>query len=215
MQDDFIIKKYKFTNTNNIDLNIDFLVRSKLMSSEENQISARIFDDSLLQYNHDYTIGIFAKDKIMNYQIHEINQTIASGVIGGKDYIGMTSDSGISYGIGKLKPGESKIFTLFIFIKKNKEGESQEEIQKKIEKIRKLDIEKKLQEINRYWKKYVQEHMKFNIKDIGNNAKKIYIRSILLFPLLTNMKTGAIIAAPEIDENKKYCGRLFILLAKR
>ena len=57
--------------------------------------------------------------------------------------------------------------------------------------------------------------MKLNTKNIGNNARKIYERSILLFPLLTNVKTGAIIAAPEIDENKKYCGRLFILLAKR
>ena len=177
-----------------------------MLSSEENPISTRIFNESLLLYNHDYSIGIFSEEKILSYQIHGTTETIPKGIIGGKDYIGMTSDSGISYDIGNLKSGESKIFTLFILMRENKEGEPQEEIEKKIDKIRKIDVDKKMQAVSKYWKKYLQEHIKFDTKNMGSNLEKIYKRSILLFPLLTNQKTGAIIAAPEIDEGKKYSG---------
>ena len=37
--------------------------------------------------------------------------------------------------------------------------------------------------------------------------RKIYIRSILLFPLLTNKETGGISAAVEVDENREKGGR--------
>lgn len=151
-------------------------------------------------------MGLFSKEKILSYQIHGMNQTISSGVIGGKDYIGMTSDSGISYDIGNLKSGESKIFTLFILMSENQKFESQEELEKKIDKIRRSDVDKKLQEVSKYWKKYLQDHVKLNTNNMGNKIETIYKRSILLFPLLTNQKTGAIIAAPEIDESKKYSG---------
>lgn len=206
IKDDVIIKKYKFTNENSIDLKVNFLVHSKLLSSLENSVGGRIFDDALLQYNHDYTVGIFAKEKLLSYQLHDTNQTISSGKINGKDYIGMTSDSSISYDIGNLKAGETKIFTLFIFMKKNKDGESQEEIEKKIDKIRKFEVDKKIEEVKKYWRKYVQEHMKLDISRFSDRVDIIYKRSILLFPLLTNLETGGIIAAPGIDEEREYSG---------
>lgn len=206
MQDDIIIKKYKFTNANSIDLNINFLVHSKMNTSAENPISTRMFNESLLLYNHDYVAGFFSKERLLSYQIHGTNNTISSGKIGGKDYIGMTSDSGISYDLGNLKPGESKFFTLFIIMGENKKDELQEKIAKKIDKIRIVDVDKKLQEISKYWKKYLQDHNKLKINNMGDKLEKIYKRSILLFPLLTNKKTGAIIAAPEIDEERKYSG---------
>ena len=36
---------------------------------------------------------------------------------------------------------------------------------------------------------------------------EVYIRSILLFPLLTNKMTGGIVAAPEVDEDRNFSGR--------
>ena len=38
-------------------------------------------------------------------------------------------------------------------------------------------------------------------------VEKIYKRTILLYPLLTNTKTGGISAAVEIDEERTKCGR--------
>ena len=206
LNDDVLIKKYKFKNENNIDLNLKFLIRSKLLSSYSNSVSARIFDNSLVQYNYDYTIATFSNLEISNYQIHNVENNINSGDIFGKDYIGMSCDSAISYNLGIIKPGEEKTFNMYILIKKNKQGELQDQIEKKIDKIKKYDVDKQIQETSKFWKKYVQNHININLESFNENIKRIYKRSILLFSLLINKDTGGIMAAPEMDEAKTKCG---------
>ncbi len=206
IKDDILIKKFKFINENNIDLRINFLINSKMLSSQDNPISARIFDDTLIQYNYDYSVGIFSKEKITSYQIHDVNRNFASGVIGGKDYIGMSSNSAISYDLGSLKPGEEREFTLFIYMKENKGTKIEENIENSIDKIRKFEVDKKIDSIKKYWRKFVKEHINLDTSNFSEKLDLIYKRSILLFPLLINSETGGIIAAPEIDEERKVSG---------
>lgn len=206
IKDDILIKKFKFINENNIDLRINFLINSKMLSSQDNPISARIFDDTLIQYNYDYSVGIFSKEKITSYQLHDVNRNFASGVIGGKDYIGMSSNSAISYDLGSLKPGEEREFTLFIYMKENKGTKIEENIENSIDKIRKFEVDKKIDSIKKYWRKFVKEHINLDTSDFSEKLDLIYKRSILLFPLLINSETGGIIAAPEIDEERKVSG---------
>ena len=206
IKDDILIKKFKFINENNIDLRINFLINSKMLSSQDNPISARIFDDTLIQYNYDYSVGIFSKEKITSYQIHDVNRNFASGVIGGKDYIGMSSNSAISYDLGSLKPGEEREFTLFIYMKENKGTKIEENIENSIDKIRKFEVDKKIDSIKKYWRKFVKEHINLDTSNFSEKLDLIYKRSILLFPILINSETGGIIAAPEIDEERKVSG---------
>ena len=79
-------------------------------------VSARIYENSLIQYNFDYEYCIFSNEKISSYQLHDVESNFNSGEIWGKDYIGMSRDSAISYDIGTLKPGEEKSFNLFVSI---------------------------------------------------------------------------------------------------
>ena len=65
-------------------------------------------NESLIQYMHEYTLSIFSKQKPLSYQINNCEESISDGEIGGKDYVGMSSDSCISFDIGKLQPGEEK-----------------------------------------------------------------------------------------------------------
>lgn len=206
IKDDILIKKFKFINENNIDLRINFLINSKMLSSQDNPISARIFDNTLIQYNYDYSVGIFSKEKITSYQLHDVNRNFASGVIGGKDYIGMSSNSAISYDLGSLKPGEEREFTLFIYMKENKGTKIEENIENSIDKIRKFEVDKKIDSIKKYWRKFVKEHINLDTSNFSEKLDLIYKRSILLFPLLINSETGGIIAAPEIDEERKVSG---------
>lgn len=206
IKDDILIKKFKFINENNMDLRINFLINSKILSSQDNPISARIFDDTLIQYNYDYSVGIFSKEKITSYQLHDVNSNFASGVIGGKDYIGMSSNSAISYDLGSLKPGEEREFTLFIYMKENKGTKIEENIENSIDKIRKFEVDKKIDSIKKYWRKFVKEHINLDTSNFSEKLDLIYKRSILLFPLLINSETGGIIAAPEIDEERKVSG---------
>ena len=59
MQTDFVsvsknvvIKKIIFKNENTIDLNISFLVYSKLLSSFNNMVGTRVENDIFMQYSH-------------------------------------------------------------------------------------------------------------------------------------------------------------------
>lgn len=216
LQTDFIpikknvlIKRYEFENQNTIELDTSFIVYSKLLSDMNNQTSGLYKDNSLRQYMHDYTYSIFSDLDVFSYQINSTDSNIESGMIGGKDYVGMSPDSSIQYSLGTLKPGEKKFLNIFIYVKENSQKNYIEALNEEIAKIKKYDVKKEMSSAKRYWHNYIEEHCSLDIEKLSSipNLKKIYDRTILLFPLLINSKTGGISAGVEIDENKTKCGR--------
>ena len=95
IKEDILVKNYKFINNSNIDIKLDFLIYSKVLANINNDTCGYIKNDCLLQYNHDYSVCIFSKDKLGSYQVNESKTSISTGIIGGKDYIGLSSDSSI------------------------------------------------------------------------------------------------------------------------
>lgn len=203
-----IVKKYKFKNKNNIDLNISFIIHSALLTNDNNQVSGYYINDSLVQYMHDYTFTICSNSKVKTSQINNNKANIKEGVIWDKDYIGMSNDSSICYDLGVLKPNEEKELNIYISISR---GSSIKEIETKIEETKNIDVKKELDKAKRYWEKYIKEHDTIKLPESNTNymkkIEKIYKRTILLYPLLTNESTGGISAAVEIDENRTKCGR--------
>ena len=203
-----LVRKYKIKNENSIDLKTNFLIHSSLLTSNNNQVSGYYKNNCLLQYMHDYTFAICSEYKVDKSQINNNQSNIKTGVIGDKDYIGMSNDSSISYDIGTLKPNEEMEFCIYITILNGADIKS---IDKKLENIKVLDYKKELEKTKKYWEKYIKEHD--SIKLINSNTdyikkiEKIYKRTILLYPLLTNYLTGGISAAVEIDEERTNCGR--------
>ena len=212
-----VYQKYvkKLKNNNSIDLKIDFLIHSGFMKSVNDAVSARIFNDSLLQYSYDSTFAIFSDRKIAYKQLHNSKDNIRSGVIYGKDYIGMTNDSSIGYDLDVLKPGESKKICIYVYAKDNSKSGSFEDIANEIDKIRKIDSQKEFNVVKKFWEKYIEKYYNLKEKNYGDKVYDIYKRTILLFPLLTNQKTGGIIASMEMDENRQKSGGYRILLDKR
>ena len=223
-----LIKKLVFTNENTIDLNVNFLIYSKLLSNSNNMIGAKIENNILMQYSHNYTYCIFSKIPILSYRLNNSKEEIKTGILKDKDYIGMAEDSAVSFDIGTLKPGESKEFEIIIYINNNEEKYKFDEIIEDIEKIRKIDINKELDKVEKYWKIYVEKHDGLEIltkkekwqklitgqEQLNDNTyekymqmRNVYVRSILLFPLLTNSETGGISAAIEVDEKMDKSGR--------
>lgn len=203
-----LVRKYKMKNENTIDLNLDFIIHSSLLTSNNNQVSGYYKNNCLFQYMHDYTFTICSDKKIEKSQINNNNSNIQTGVIGDKDYIGMSSDSSISYNLGTLKPNEEVEFCIYITIFHGADGKT---IEKKTEETKNIDYKKELEKTKKYWEKYVREHDTIKLTNSNseymNTLKKIYKRTILLYPLLTNHLTGGISAAVEIDENRTKCGR--------
>ena len=209
IKENVLLKKYTFFNEGKIDLNTEFYIHSELLSDTNNFVGCKIVDGGMMQYAHDFVFSTFAKGKdIIKHQINGSINNIKRTEIFDKDYIGMSKDTSIAYEIGTIKPYEKKELEICIVIDENK---NVSDIEDEIERIKRIDFEKEYMNTKSYWRKYVKQHNGLKIKEPENSYDEriyeIYKRSILLFPLLTNVDTGAIIASPEIDENFTKCGR--------
>lgn len=209
LKDNLLVRRYHFKNNNNIDLNLHFLAYSKLFTNINNDACGFFKNNALLQYTHDYTVCTFSKEKIDSCQINNAESDIMNGQVGGKDYIGMSADSAIQYNLGTLKPDEERVFNLCIHVNDNKEKNILNDLDTEIERFRKIDLKKELEDTKKYWRKYLKDHSKlqFEADDAGVSLKKIYDRSILMMPLIINENTGGISAGVESDEYKTKCGR--------
>ena len=204
-----IIKKYEFINENNIDLDIDFLIHSKMITNPNNFIGAMKLEEGLMQYNHDYSIITFSNEKINAHQIHNTKENISTGNLYDKDYIGMTADSSISYNIGKIEPNNKKTIYIYIYIHENNTKHKIDDIKNEINKIKRLDVEEELNKTKKYWIKNLNNYSNILFKEnvFYDKIQKIYNRTILLYLLLQNENTGGISASMEIDEGFSRCGR--------
>ena len=171
-------------------------------------VGSIVKDNTLIQYTHNTAFCVFSNKELLSYQLNDTQNNINSGKIADKDYIGMSSDSSISYNIGNLKPNETKEIIIYVSIIENKK---EIDLQEKLKSIKKLDAQKEETLVKKYWKKYVKDHNTLQMpeEDTEYNKKlnKIYKRTILLFPLLMNQETGGISAAIEVDENITKCGK--------
>ena len=210
IKENILIKKYSFINESNIDLNLNFLIHSELLSDQNNFVGAMKIDTGMIQYAHDFTVATFAKEnKLLSHQINDSNNTINTAYIQDKDYIGMSKDSSISFDLSTIKPGEKKEIEICVYIDETRK--TMQAVEDEIERIRKIDLNKEYTNVKSYWRKFLKAHDGLGIKEPTNSYEEkiyeIYKRSILLFPLLLNQTTGGIIAAPEVDEDLTQCGR--------
>ena len=210
IKENILIKKYSFINESNIDLNLNFLIHSELLSDQNNFVGAMKIDTGMIQYAHDFTVATFAKEnKLLSHQINDSKNNINTAYIKDKDYIGMSKDSSISFDLGTIKPGEKKEIEICVYIDETRK--TMQAVEDEIERIRKIDLNKEYTNVKSYWRKFLRAHDGLGIKEPTNSYEEkiyeIYKRSILLFPLLLNQTTGGIIAAPEVDEDLTQCGR--------
>lgn len=207
--DNLLIRKYTITNLNTIPLDIKLVIKSKLMTNNNNEVGSRIIDNGLVQYTHDYNFAIFSNRDILTHKLHGIDEVIESGMFADKDYIGMTNNAGIIYDLKEIKPNEKVEIPIYIYINDNSDKYRLPDIEKEFDKIVKQDYDQQIAKTKKYWRKYLKNHSNIEFEDniYENRIKNIYDRTILLYPLLTNLDFGGIAAAMEVDEDKSKCGR--------
>ena len=140
LKENVMVKKYVFLNEGQIDLDTKFYIHSELLSDKNNLVSCKVIDNGMLQYAHDFAVSTFAKgSKILKHQINDSKNTIKTGEIYDKDYIGMSKDTSICYDIGIIKPQEKKTLEICILIDENKNVSDMED---EINRITKIDLNK-------------------------------------------------------------------------
>lgn len=206
INENILVRNYLIKNESSNHLNVKLLADSNILTNINNEISGFVNDNALIQYNHDYTVCIFSSKKLDSYQVNNVQNTIWTGNIYGKDYIGLSNNSAISYEIGNLPPNGETRFSLFFMVIDN---DKEIEINKEINRIKLFDVNDLYRKNVEYWKEYVYKHDKLNVinSKLEERIKDIYIRTILLYSLLHNSITGGMSAGIEVDEYKTKCGR--------
>jgi GH15 family glucan-1,4-alpha-glucosidase len=78
INENILVKNYVLKNESDINLKVDLLVYSNIISNINNDTASYVKDESLIQYNHDYSICVFAKNKLLSYQVNGSKNTICS-----------------------------------------------------------------------------------------------------------------------------------------
>ena len=63
---DIIIKRYQFKNNHKIDLNLNFLIHSRMMTSYNNMAGSLCTNNSLIQYSHNFTCMFVSKKDLLS-----------------------------------------------------------------------------------------------------------------------------------------------------
>ncbi|MBP3503293.1 MAG: hypothetical protein J6K42_07490 [Clostridia bacterium] len=201
---DILLKKYVISNMNKIDLDFKFIINSKILSNNLENFGSKIIDNGIIQYNHNYALSIFSNKELYGHKLNDVQTTINTGIINDKDYIGMSNEIAISYDLGLIHENEKKELYICVCIEKNNNIEWQKN------QYSSLNVNFEIEKVKKYWNDYVLKHKRIKLKnakdEFYNKVSEIYNRTILLFPLLINYKTGGIAAALEVDENREKCG---------
>ena len=205
IRENVLLKKYVFSNENSIDLDVKFVVDSKILAGSLENFGSRIIDGGVVQYNHNYAFSVFSNEKILGHRLNDVQSVIHSAVLEDKDYIGMSSEVAVSYDLGVIGPNEKREFCLYVLV-----SENGFDVENRIEDILSFDVKKEINEVEDFWRDYVDKHCAVKLKDsegdFNSKVMEIYNRTILLYPLLINYSTGGIAAALEADENREHSG---------
>lgn len=186
-----VIRKLKFNKK------VNLFVYSKLNSDVNKKVSGMLINNTLIQYCQDMYMSTFSNMPISNYQINNSKYTLENGNLNPEDYIGMSEDSVILY-------NDVDDITIYISF--------ENELKLALDTVKWCkEKEENLfyGTTKKYWDDYLLKYSSNSIlKDLNKiKEKEIIERTILMYALLSNPKTGAVLASPDVDENFERCGR--------
>ena len=200
---DVFCRSYEAENIGGSRLTISFAVFSSAISSTPNSASV-LFDtklSALIHYKHGYYYSLSSSATVMQYQLGGGSyENAGCGQLYGNDIIGMMKEGALIWESTALESGSVKHFGLRLCFARDLKS-----LKTLILEHENNDVKEELQRTKVYWHSYLEGLRQVNTGNTEIDA--LYRRSLLVFALLTNKRTGAILAAPEIDEEYTRCGR--------
>lgn len=204
ISDSDVIKRcYEVENTGDSKLALRFTAFSSSISTIAHTAGI-IFDtklSALIHYKHGYYYSLSSDMQLMQYQLGGGSyENAGRGQLYGNDTIGMMREGALIWDCGELQAGETRRFTLQICL-----AQDLKTLKRLTSENIASDIEADMNRTKLFWQDYLARARAINT---GNMAiDSVYRRSLLVFALMTDKKTGALLAAPEIDEEFSMCGR--------
>jgi oligosaccharide amylase len=203
--EDVLIRKYDFGNLSEEESlgSFCFLSYSSFLSTNAD-FSSTLFDfelDSLIHYKHG-SYFLFASDvKVDSFQLGNDALEAARRLdLKSNDQIGMMHDAALSWRLGGLKPGETRSLTLYICAADTIKG-----ARRLGRSVKSMSSGDAYSQTHEYWTGVLGKAAGRETRN--QEANELYRRSVLLFKLMSDKKSGGLLASPEIDEEFTRCGR--------
>ena len=200
---DVLIRSYDVENTGQYALDLGFVSYSSCISTNPD-LRCSLFDfknDALVHYRHGYYISISSEYPVKQFQLGNNAFGGASHtVLNGYDSIGMMPEGALSWDMGRFWPGEKKSIALKICA-----AGTLNDVKALTAGVGRIDTLQECLRVEAYWKDFINSAKRVNT---GRwDIDRLYRRSLLVFKLMSDEKTGGLLAAPEIDEQFTKCGR--------
>ncbi|NMB34335.1 MAG: glycoside hydrolase [Clostridium sp.] len=200
---DILVRQYTIENTGYDKVDLGFMQYSSMISTNPELLST-LFDfnaDSLIHYRHNYYTSISSEREVVQFQLgNNAFDSAASTELNGYDSIGMMNEGAISFNIGEINPGQKVNFNLFICLSHTLKG-----VKELARSCRQMDVGKEYENTASYWKEVIKDSRQLYTKD--NDINELYKRTILVFKLMSDKRTGGLLASAEVDEGFTRCGR--------
>ena len=149
---DILIREYIIENICERELNIKTFVHTDFVTDPMN-VRSGVMDfenDLAVLYNKVSSVAIASQHKIAKFQFgNEVKNAVKYDCLFGKDDISMTSDMGLKWELGMLKPGNTINFNMYFCFASNVN-----EAVELCNNVRKEDIELLERNTKKYWKDF-------------------------------------------------------------
>lgn len=200
---DVFTRYYEMENSGATSLSIGFTAYSAAISTVPDTAGIIFGQDppALMHYRHGYYYGLTSGTQPEQYQLGDNSlENARQGNLQGNDTIGMMKDGALSWKLQKLESGGTACFALRICFAHDLKG-----LKKLMRTTLNTNPLSDLKDMESYWTNYVKSARQINTGK--TSIDELYKRSLLVFALMRNKRTGALLAAPEIDESFTRCGR--------
>jgi len=207
---DILVRKYEFENPadsfspeNNRSIELAFVSFTSFISTIHD-LSSVMFDfdtDSLVHYRHGYYFAIASNREVTAFQLGNNSYESARTLdLKSNDQIGMMYDGAMSWDLGRLEPGETKSIVLYFC-----PGRTLKEAKDNARSVKNLPYSEIYRQTRDYWSNVLKNARIIHTKN--REANELYKRSVLLFKLMSDKRSGGLLASPEVDEEFTRCGR--------
>lgn len=198
---DILMRCFEVSNNTGSRMPAGLLYYTSLYMNESNILNSNFYDqpsDTLFHYRMDSWLGVAGDNGPSSYQCGCDSDEALYGNMSG-NRVALAPNGCQFWDLGVLEPGETKRVALCFAA-----GRTQEEALENISYFRETGWDGLIQETSAFWADYLKRA--YVPEEASSDIKKMFRRSVMVGKLLANRETGAIIAAPEVDEACNCCG---------
>lgn len=200
-EEDVIIRHYSFRNRGQQTIQGAFVHYSSFHMCDIERYQTVMFDaehDAITHFHREYFFMLGGSNVCTQYQAGKDAWGTATESRLDGNPIDMAPDGAIAWNLN-IPPGGVSELTVYIAA-----GSTHTEAASALERARSLGYVRSREQTKAYWHRFLSETVACPIE--RDEIRTLYERSLLTMKLLSDERSGAVIAAPEVDEHFRRCG---------